>query len=94
MTGELIMKFIALISIFFTINTFAVCNDSDISGCKIDLEKCLSLADQMSSLDQQNMIRLQCIQNYGAAMTPEQCREVASMMNSEEEVERALNICL
>ena len=78
----------------FSISSHAQCNEKDISGCIIDAKKCLDLADNMPTIDQQNLIRAQCIENYKHIMSEQECLVIADQMSSEEAVSRARSICL
>ncbi|MEE3079929.1 MAG: hypothetical protein VX341_11370 [Bdellovibrionota bacterium] len=85
------------IAIIFTLllsfNLHAVCTDSDISGCEVDMDKCLELAQKMGNIDQQNMIRFQCLKNYQGKISKVRCEKIANDMYSVEQVERALLLC-
>ncbi len=78
----------------FSISSHAQCNEKDISGCVIDAKKCLDLADNMPTIDQQNLIRAQCLESYKHVLTQKECLTIADQMSSEEAVGRARSICL
>ena len=88
-----INRLLLTFTIILSVSTFAVCTDQDVSGCKIDMNKCIELAERSPIQDHVNMFRFQCIKTYHNKISKKDCLEQAQRMEIPEEVQRAESFC-